>query len=68
MGGGTYGIDPEVVRNLALAYMPTVIALYGIAIAFILSYRITRATHADNLAQLRARGEMLEEAIEPTIP
>jgi GPH family glycoside/pentoside/hexuronide:cation symporter len=61
-------IDPAIVRNLALVYMPTVAGLYGVAIVFILSYRITRATHADNLAQLRARGEMLEEAIEPTIP
>ena len=61
-------LDPQIVRNLALAYMPTVAALYGVAIAFILSYRITRQAHADNLAQLRARGEMLEEATGPTIP
>jgi GPH family glycoside/pentoside/hexuronide:cation symporter len=61
-------IDPEIVRNLALVYMPTVAGLYGIAILFILSYRINRQVHADNLAQLRARGEMLEEATAPTIP
>lgn len=61
-------IDPAIVRNLALAYMPTVAALYGVAICFILSYRITRATHADNLARLAARNEMVEEATGPTIP
>ncbi|HEX6860506.1 MAG TPA: MFS transporter [Caulobacteraceae bacterium] len=61
-------IDPAIVTKLAFVYMPTVIALYGVAIAFILSYRITRETHANNLAALRARGQMLEEAIEPTIP
>jgi len=61
-------IDPEIVRNLALVYMPTVACLYGVAIVFILSYRITRQTHADNLARLRARGGMLEAATGPTIP
>ncbi len=61
-------IDPAIVRNLALAYMPTVAALYGIAIAFILSYRITREAHAENLARLRARNAMVEEATGPTIP
>ena len=61
-------IDPAVVRNLALVYMPVVAGLYGVAIAFILSYRITRQSHADNLARLRARGQMLEEASTPTIP
>ncbi|HEX6865627.1 MAG TPA: MFS transporter, partial [Caulobacteraceae bacterium] len=61
-------IDPAVVTNLAWAYMPTVAGLYGVAILLILSYRITRQTHADNLAQLRARGQMLGEAMEPTIP
>lgn len=61
-------IDPGVVTNLALVYMPVVAGLYGVAIAFILSYRITREGHASNLAKLRARGEMLEEATAPTIP
>ncbi|MND06699.1 hypothetical protein D3C83_282210 [compost metagenome] len=61
-------MDPAIVRNLALAYMPTVAGLYAVAIGFILSYRITRATHADNLARLRARNEMVEEATGPTIP
>lgn len=61
-------VDPAVVTNLAWAYMPTVAGLYGVAILLILSYRITRQTHAENLAALRARNEMLEEATAPTIP
>lgn len=48
-------IDQHVVTNLAWAYMPTVAGLYGVALLLILSYRITRESHAENLAKLRAR-------------
>jgi len=46
------GVDPTIVRNLALLYLPTVVALYLIAMAFLTGYRITRETHEANLQKL----------------
>jgi len=48
-------VDPSVVRNLGLVYIPCVVLLYTGALAFLSMYRITRATHEANLERL-ARG------------
>lgn len=53
-------VDPEIVRNLALAVMPTVTVLYGGALLLIGRYRINRETHADTLRQLAARAQPAE--------
>ena len=45
-------VDPEVIRNLALAYLPGIVLLYGLAIAIVGFYRITREDHEENLRQL----------------
>ena len=51
-------VPPEVVRNLALAYMPAIVLLYLGALAFISTYKISRASHQANLERLaRERGE-----------
>ena len=47
-------VDPEIVRNLALVYLPLMVALYGIAIAIIGFYPISRETHEENLRRLAA--------------
>lgn len=45
-------VDPHVVRLLGLVYTPVIVALYLIAIAFLSSYRISRATHEENLRRI----------------
>ena len=49
-------IDPTVVRNLGLAYTPTIVVLYLIAVACMTTYRINRATHEANLQRLGRTG------------
>ena len=44
-----------VVRRLGLVYAPLVIALYAIALAFLSTYRISRATHEANVRRLAGR-------------
>ena len=48
-------VDPEVLRNLGLAYIPVVIFLYGVTVALVSAYSINRVKHAENLEQLRMR-------------
>lgn len=49
-------VAPEVVRNLALIYVPSLMLLYVGVLGFLSTYRITRTRHESNLAQLaRAR-------------
>ena len=45
-------VDPTVVRNLAMVYMPAIFLLYIGAFAFISSYKISRASHQANLERL----------------
>jgi len=49
-------IDMEIVRHLALVYLPALILLYGVAMVFLGFYRITRESHEENLKRLA--GEM----------
>jgi Na+/melibiose symporter-like transporter len=48
-------VDPEVLRNLGLAYIPVILGFYGVAIGLISTYTIDRAKHAANLDHLRVR-------------
>jgi glycoside/pentoside/hexuronide:cation symporter, GPH family len=47
-------VPPEVLRHLALIYMPVIVALLGISIVCITFYRIGRAGHNSNLRLLHA--------------
>ena len=40
-------VDPRIVTNLALVYMPVIVVLYGLAIWFIRGYRIDRGGHEE---------------------
>ena len=42
-------VSPEVIRNLALIYVPSLLAMHFGAVLFILFYRITRESHARTL-------------------
>lgn len=48
-------VDPIVVRNLALVYLPAILVLFGGAIAVISLFPISREDHAENLRQLAER-------------
>ncbi|MDO9223932.1 MAG: MFS transporter [Caulobacter sp.] len=60
-------VDPEVIRNLALVYMPTLALLYGAALAVMTAYNITREGHEATVAELAARAEAVEAAT-PLLP
>jgi Na+/melibiose symporter-like transporter len=47
-------VDPEVVRMLGLVYAPAIVVFSLIALAFLSTYRISRATHEDNLRRIAA--------------
>jgi GPH family glycoside/pentoside/hexuronide:cation symporter len=49
-------VDPQVLRDLVLVFLPLVTVFYLIAIAFISAYRIDRTTHEANLRRLAETG------------
>ncbi len=48
-------VDPGIVNGLGLAFGITQAVCYGLSVAFLLGYRITRCGHEANLATLRER-------------
>jgi GPH family glycoside/pentoside/hexuronide:cation symporter len=55
-------VDPEIVRHLALLYIPCVIVLNGGSVLALSFYRIDRATHERNVAHLREAAALAETA------
>ena len=55
-------VDPEIVRHLALYYIPCVILLNGGSVAVLLFYKIDRAAHDRNVASLREAAALAEAA------
>ena len=51
-------LDPHIMRDLAYIYMPLVIVMFTVGMFLMSRYRITRATHADNLRKLEEAAEM----------
>jgi GPH family glycoside/pentoside/hexuronide:cation symporter len=67
-GANPATVPPEVIRQFALTYAPTIIGLYLFAIALMLGYRITRQSHEETLATLAAEAEEIrhpETTLEP---
>ncbi|WP_304217948.1 hypothetical protein, partial [Phenylobacterium aquaticum] len=54
-------VPAEVVRHLGLIYVPTLAALYVLAIVAVSGYRITRESHAESLRQLAAAADLASE-------
>lgn len=54
-------IAPEVLTGLGMAYIPTIVGLYGIAIGLLCFYNIDRRRHEANLSHLRAVAEAKRE-------
>jgi Na+/melibiose symporter-like transporter len=61
-------IDGEVVRNLALVYMPILMILYGLAVGILQAYGITRERHTENLRLLKLQAQVVEQAASPRYP
>jgi Na+/melibiose symporter-like transporter len=55
-------VDPDLMRRLALYYLPTVATLSGLSIVVLAFYRIDRATHESNLERLRDAAALAEQA------
>ncbi|MEI9987490.1 MAG: hypothetical protein WDN69_32740 [Aliidongia sp.] len=45
-------VDPTVLHNLVLVYLPALVVLFLVAIGFVSAYRIDRRTHEANLRRL----------------
>ena len=52
-------VAPQVLRNLALTYVPLIVVLLGASIFCITFYRIGRATHNSNVERLHEGAERL---------
>jgi Na+/melibiose symporter-like transporter len=50
-------LPPGVLTNLGLVYVPILLVLFGLGVALLAGYRITRASHADTVARLAAAAE-----------
>jgi glycoside/pentoside/hexuronide:cation symporter, GPH family len=48
-------VDPAVVRNLGLVFVPVLVVLYTVMMTFLGAYRIDRGRHEDNLRRLSER-------------
>ena len=46
-------VDPELLRNLALIYLPTIGGFYAVAISCLFLYRIDKSVHEANLRALQ---------------
>ena len=58
-------VSPEVVRNLGLVVVPTLAILYGLCVACLVGYRITRASHQASLQRLAAAADLVKEPEPP---
>ncbi|MES2894784.1 MAG: MFS transporter [Pseudomonadota bacterium] len=45
-------VDPELLRNLALIYLPTIGGFYAVAISCLFLYKIDKSVHEENLRKL----------------
>jgi Na+/melibiose symporter-like transporter len=55
-------VDATVITNMALVYMPVLAILYGIALAIMQLYNISRETHTENLRIIAAKNQAAEAA------
>ena len=53
-------VDPEIVRRLAMLYLPCVVVFNGGSVVVLQFYRIDRAAHEQNIANLRQAAALAE--------
>jgi len=56
-------LDPQIPKNLALAYFPVTVAMYTVALGCLSFYRIDRAKHEENIRRLAEEAQMAPVAI-----
>jgi Na+/melibiose symporter-like transporter len=61
-------VPPETIVKLALVYMPVLALLYGIALAIMQAYSISRQDHLENLRILAERTARADGGTSPQIP
>lgn len=61
-------VAPEVIRDLALTYLPTLAALYALSIGLLSLYRITRGSHEETLRKLADAAAEAERVEAPGTP
>jgi hypothetical protein len=59
------GVEPDVLHNLAVIYLPTVGLLYGTAIVCLFAFRIDKAKHEDNLQKLKEAAALIDPDAAP---
>ncbi len=58
-------VDPAIIRNMALVYLPSVVLLYGIGIFVISRFPIDRKDHEENLRKLAADAQYMPASEHP---
>ena len=58
-------VDPTIIRNMALVYLPSVVILYGLGIYIISRFPIDRKDHEENLRKLAAEAEHMPASEHP---
>jgi GPH family glycoside/pentoside/hexuronide:cation symporter len=58
-------VDPQIIRNLGLIYLPAVVGLYALGIAIVSRFPIDRSHHEENLRKLAADAEHMPAAEHP---
>ena len=56
-------LDPKIPAHLALIYFPVTFALYAVALGCLSFYRISRASHEENIRRLAAEAEQAPFAV-----
>ena len=46
-------VDPEILRNLAMIYLPTAVLMFAVAILCLFAFKIDKAAHESNLEKLK---------------
>ena len=54
-------VDPAIIRNFALIYVPAVFVIYGLSLAVISRFPITRERHEENLRRLAGEAGLVTE-------
>jgi GPH family glycoside/pentoside/hexuronide:cation symporter len=58
-------VDPTIIRNMALVYLPAIVTLYGIGITVISRFPIDRKDHEENLRKLVAEAAYMPASEHP---
>jgi len=58
-------VDPTIIRNMGLIYLPSIVVLYSLGIAVISRFPIDRSHHEENLRRLAAEAQYMPSPEHP---